>query len=307
VIAMMIDVDDLTVVFGRGLRSSGHKALDHVSFRVEEGDSFALLGPNGAGKSTTLYCILGLLSPTSGSARVLGQLLEPGSPLFRDIAFVPEEPHFHDYLTVEEAVRYYAALHGEVLPPARLTAVLEELRLETARTTVLSACSKGMKQKVGIARCLLRPPRLLVLDEPMRGLDPASVKQFRDVLIDLNRRGATIVMNSHQLSEVEQVATRAAILSKGRLLAVKPLAELTREEKNVYAIEIEGLGPLPDYLTVDRMTEGSVRGTVSAEHLYEFMELARASGAAVRSCVIKKYTLEESFLATLSESERGRV
>ena len=303
----MVDIDDLTVVFDRGLRRSGHTALNHVSVQVEEGDVFALIGPNGAGKSTMIYCMLGLLRPTSGSARVFGHVLEPGSSLFRDIAFVPEEPHYHDYLTVEEAVSYYAALQGEPLSTARLTAVLEQLKLESARATRLSACSKGMKQKVGLARCLLRPPRLLVLDEPMRGLDAVTVKEFRDVLIDLNRRGATIVMNSHQLSEVEQLATHVAILSNGRLLAVKPLSELTREEESVFAIEVDQLGELPGYLTVDRVADGRVRGTVPAERLYEFMELARTRGAVVRSCVIKKRTLEDSFLATLGESERAHV
>jgi len=303
----VIDIDDLTVVFDRGLRRAGQKALDRVSLQVGEGDAFALIGPNGAGKSTMLYCLLGLLAPTSGSARVFGQVLEPGSSLFRDIAFVPEDPHYHDYLTVEEGVRYYAALQGDRLSAERLTSVLEQLQLETVRTTRLSACSKGMKQKVGIARCLLRPPRLLVLDEPMRGLDAVTVKQFRDVLIDLNRRGATIVMNSHQLSEVEQVATHVAILSKGQLLAVKPLSELTRVEQHVYSVEVDHLGELPDYLTVDRLHDGRVRGTVPAQRLFEFMDLARIRGADVHSCVIKKHTLEDSFLATLSESERAHV
>lgn len=305
--AMTIDVDDLSVVFGRGLRRSGRTVLDHVSFQVNEGDSFALLGPNGAGKSTTIYCMLGLLRPTAGAVRVFGRVLEAGCLAFRDIAFVPEEPHYHDYLTVEEAIRYYAALHGETIPAARLNSVLEELRLETVRTASLSTCSKGMKQKVGLARCLLRPPRLLVLDEPMRGLDPVSVKHFRDILIDLNRRGATIVMNSHQLSEVEQLATRAAILSNGRLVAVKPLSELTAEERDVYVIEVDGLGRRPDYLTVDKVMDGRVRGLVPAEHLYEFMELAKTSGAVVRSCAIKKQSLEESFLAAVSESERAHA
>src|SRR5262249_60637492 len=118
------------------------------------------------GKSKVIYCLLGLLHPTSGSARVFGRVLEPGSSLFRDIAFVPEEPHYHDYLTVEEAVRYYASLQGEVVSTERIMAVLEQLKLESARTARLSVCSKGMKQKVGIARCLFRPPRLLVLYEP---------------------------------------------------------------------------------------------------------------------------------------------
>jgi ABC-2 type transport system ATP-binding protein len=185
--------------------------------------------------------------------------------------------------------------------------VLEALRLETAKTTVLATCSKGMKQKVGLAACLLRPPKLLVLDEPMRGLDPVTVKQFRDILIDLNRQGVTIVMNSHQLSEVEQVATRVAILAGGRLLMVKPLSELTGEEASVYVVEVDRLGEIPNYLTVDWTEDGRVRGTVPAEHLFEFMELARIRNAAVRSCAIKKHTLEESFLASLNESECPRV
>lgn len=303
----IVDIDDVSVVFGHRLRASGKRALDHVSFQVAEGDAFALLGPNGAGKSTMIYCLLGLLSPTSGAARVFGQVLEPGSPVFGDIAFVPEEPHYHDYLTVEESIRYYATLHGEVLSSEQMTAVLERLKLESARTTRLSTCSKGMKQKVGIARCLLRPPRLLVLDEPMRGLDPVSVKQLRDVLIDLNRRGATIVMNSHQLSEVEQIATRVAILSNGQLLAVKPLSELTGEDEDVYAIEVEGLAPLPPYLAVDHSIDGRIRGTLPAASLYDFMELTRTSGAAVRSCVIKRRTLEESFLAALDAAKGPHV
>jgi ABC-2 type transport system ATP-binding protein len=103
-----------------------------------------------------------------------------------------------------------------------------------------------MKQKVGIAQCLLREPRLLVLDEPMRGLDPVTVKEFGDVLVDLNRRGVTIVMNSHLLSEVEQVASRAAILDGGRVLAAKPLAELTAERADVYLIEVDGLPSPPE-------------------------------------------------------------
>ena len=226
---MIVDVDDVSVVYGRGLRSAGRTALDHVSLQIEEGESFALIGPNGAGKSTMVYCILGLLPPTSGSARVFGSVLEPGAAAFRDIAFVPEEPHYHDYLTVEEAVEYYASLNGERPPPGRVATVLAQLQLDRDRKTLLRACSKGMKQKVGIARCLMHQPRLLILDEPMRGLDPVAVKDFRDVLIDLNRRGVTILMNSHQLSEVEKLATRAAILARGRVLTVKPLSELTRD------------------------------------------------------------------------------
>jgi ABC-2 type transport system ATP-binding protein len=298
----LVAVDALTVVFRHRIWRR-HTALDAVSLQVEEGDIFALLGPNGAGKSTAVYCVLGLVPPTRGEVRVFGEQLTPGSRRFRDVAFLPEEPHYHEYLTVEEAVTYYAALGGADVGRARISSVLEQLRLDKVRSTRLASCSKGMKQKVGIAQCLLREPRLLVLDEPMRGLDPVTVKEFRDVLVDLNRRGVTIVMNSHLLSEVEQVASRAAILDEGRVLAVKPLSELTVERTDVYLIEVDGLPSAPEYMTVDEAAGGRLRGSIPAGRLFDLMESVRSAGAVLRSCRLKKDTLEESFLAVLRQAD----
>jgi ABC-2 type transport system ATP-binding protein len=222
---VIVETEDLTVVFRRRFRRT-LVALDGVNLSIREGDFFALLGPNGAGKSTALYCMLGLLRPSSGEARVFGRRLRPGCDEFRDIAYLPEEPHYHDYLTVEEAVTYYARLAGVDAAPPRVRDVLERLDIASARSTPVAACSKGMKQKVGIAHCLLHEPRLLFLDEPMRGLDPIATKDFRGVLLDLNHRGVTIVMNSHLLSEVELVANRAAILADGRVAAVDDVSAL---------------------------------------------------------------------------------
>ena len=224
----MVEFDDLTVVFGRGWPRRTLTALEHLTLEIRAGDFFAFIGPNGAGKSTALYCMLGLLRPTSGDARVFGERLRPGCAAFRDVAYLPEEPHYHDYLTVEEAIRYYARLSGAKPSAAEMTRLLERLDLDHVRSTPVSSCSKGMKQKVGIAQCLLQEPKLLLVDEPMRGLDPVAVKDFRDVLVDLNRRGVTVVMNSHLLSEVELVATRVAILARGRLVAVDQLDALKR-------------------------------------------------------------------------------
>jgi ABC-2 type transport system ATP-binding protein len=254
-----------------------------------------------------VYCLLGLLQPTRGQVRVFGRVLEPGSPAFRDIAFLPEEPHYHDYLTVEEAVSYYAALSGHACDHRRLTSVLEQLRLDKVRSVRVALCSKGMKQKVGIAQCLLHEPQLLVLDEPMRGLDPVTVKEFRDVLIALNRRGVTIIMNSHLLGEVEQVATRAAILAEGRVLAVKRIDELTSERTDVYVVDVERLPSIPDYVVVEQATHDRMRGTIPAARVYDFMELARTSGALVKTCSLKKDTLEESFFAVLKGAEAEHV
>jgi ABC-type multidrug transport system ATPase subunit len=223
-----VEIDDLTVVFRHGWPHRALMALDAVSFDLREGDFLALIGPNGAGKSTILYCMLGLLRPTRGTARVFGTTLRPGSREFRDIAYLPEEPHYHDYLTVEEAIRYYARLSGSHPTAAQMSDLLDRLNLARVRSAPVGACSKGMKQKVGIAQCLLQRPKLLLVDEPMRGLDPIAVKDFRDVMVDLNRRGVTVVMSSHQLSEVELVASRVAILVNGRLVAIDDIGAFAR-------------------------------------------------------------------------------
>jgi ABC-type multidrug transport system ATPase subunit len=215
----VVDLEHLTVTFRDGWRRVT-RAVDDLTLSIREGEFFALLGPNGAGKSTTFYCMLGLLTPTSGSVRLFGRVPRPGAAIFGDVAYLPEEPHYHDYLTVEEAILYYVRLYGSLPPAKRVTEVLERLGLAAARRQRIARCSKGMKQKVGVAQCLLHEPRLLLLDEPMRGLDPVTVKEFREILRELNGRGVTVVMNSHLLAEVELVASRAAILDQGRLIAV---------------------------------------------------------------------------------------
>jgi Cu-processing system ATP-binding protein len=139
--------------------------------------------------------------------------------VFADIGYLPEEPNYHPFLTVEEAVAYYTALSGRVVPKAQVDALLDRLGLLEHRKQLISRCSKGMKQKVGIAQCVLHAPRVLILDEPMRGLDPAAVHLFREMLLDLNAKGATVIMSSHLLAEVELVATRVAIIDRGRVLA----------------------------------------------------------------------------------------
>ncbi|MCC6992089.1 MAG: ABC transporter ATP-binding protein [Acidobacteria bacterium] len=230
-----IQLTGLTVEYGRrGFGARATRALDGVTLTVAPGDFMAIIGPNGSGKTTAIACLLGLRRPTAGTTRVFGAQLEAGTPAFRDIVYVPEEAQYHDYLTVEEVTRYYAALHGRPATDAALAAVFERLHLSSSRHTRIAACSKGMKQKVGLAQCLLQKPRLLVLDEPMRGLDPVAVREFRDVLAGLHRDGVTVLMSSHVLPEVEQLATRIAVLDSGRLLAVTDRDAVT--------------GPLEDWL-----------------------------------------------------------
>lgn len=281
--------------FRRGVLRKQVKALNGLSLDVREGDFFALVGQNGAGKSTAMYCLLGLLKPTSGKVTVMGQTPELGSPLYRSVAYLPEEPHYHLYLTVEEATRYYASLYGRRIPTKTISDTLEKLGLAQFKDLRLSKCSKGMKQKVGIAQCMLQEARLLFLDEPTRGLDPLVVREFREALREIHQRGATIVMNSHVLSEIEMLANRVAIMERGRVVVQDELHNLLTLDKELYTVTFEANGSMPDYVTSVERLGNFAKGTIPKERLYDFMEFSRKAGLQLQECSLKKISLEDSF------------
>ena len=291
----MIVAENLHMHFRRGVLRKQVKALNGLSLDVREGDFFALVGQNGAGKSTAMYCLLGLLKPTSGKVTVMGQTPELGSPLYRSVAYLPEEPHYHLYLTVEEATRYYASLYGRRIPTKTISDTLEKLGLAEFKDLRLSKCSKGMKQKVGIAQCMLQEARLLFLDEPTRGLDPLVVREFREALREIHQRGATIVMNSHVLSEIEMLANRVAIMERGRVVVQDELHNLLTLDKELYTVTFEANGSMPDYVTSVERVGNFAKGTIPKERLYDFMEFSRNAGLQLQECSLKKISLEDSF------------
>ena len=240
----MIETEQLQVVYRAGFRRKPVQALAGLDLRVEPGECLGLLGHNGAGKSTALGCFLGLIRPTAGTVTILGQTPVPGAELFRQVGYLPEEPTYHPHLTVREALTYYGRLQGIADVDAASEPLLERLDLARWRDLPIASCSKGMKQKVGIVQCLLHAPRLLLLDEPMRGLDPLAVMAFRELLAEANRDGVTIVMSSHLLGEVEQLARRVVILDRGRLIADDSVANLTRHREPRYAVAIARHGHL---------------------------------------------------------------
>jgi ABC-2 type transport system ATP-binding protein len=299
----MLQAEELSVSFRGGVRRRPIHALQGLTLRIGEGEFFALLGQNGAGKSTAMYAFLGLLRPTSGRVRLFGETPRPGAPTFARIGYLPEEPQYHGYLTVGEALDYYAALHTDPLGPKERLELLERLDLAEARDLRVAKCSKGMKQKLGIAQCLVNRPTLLFLDEPMRGLDPLAVKTFREMLVEIHRQGATVIVNSHIMAEVELVATRAAILGHGRLIADDTIENLTRLAEDVYEVVFEGPdgGPL---CLAGAAREGIVtRGTVLAPALPEFLAFAAGPGITLVSLHRKRATLEESFEAIVKGSD----
>jgi ABC-2 type transport system ATP-binding protein len=284
------------------LRKKLH-ALNGINLEVRDGDFFALVGQNGAGKSTAMYCMLGLMKPTSGKIEVMGRVPELGSELYRDVAYLPEEPHYHLYLTVEEATRYYASLYGRRVTPKKIDDTLERLGLGQFKSLPLSKCSKGMKQKVGIAQCLIHETRLLFLDEPTRGLDPLLVREFRETLREIHQRGATIVMNSHVLSEIEMLANRVAILERGKVVAQDDLRSFLTVDNELYSVAFEANGSAPNYATSVERTGNVMMADIPKAKLYDFIKHTKDSGLTLYECSLKKNSLEDSFFKLIKGEE----
>ena len=202
-------------------------AVDDVSFTLEPGELFALLGPNGAGKTTTLRILAGLIAPTTGSVEIDGQRMGPQSaPQLRArIGFLTEAPGLWDRLTVRDNLLVYARLYGLPSPTTVVDEALERFEIRDRGDDRAAQLSKGLKQRVALARSLLHDPPIAMLDEPTSGLDPASAREVRDLVLSLRAQGRTILLCTHNLDEVERVADRVAVLSR-RLIAMGTPASL---------------------------------------------------------------------------------
>jgi ABC-2 type transport system ATP-binding protein len=212
-------------------RPRPYRALDALSLQVEQGEVFGFLGPNGAGKSTTLKLLMGLIFPTSGTARILGQPVTTATTR-RFVGFLPENPYFYDYLTAEELLAYFAGLCG--IGPAERTArvarALDEVGIGGERRLKLRSFSKGMIQRVGVAQALVGDPTVVFFDEPMSGLDPLGRRDLRQLMLRLRDRGCTVFFSSHILSDAEALCSRVAIVAQGRLMAQGRLTDLVAFE-----------------------------------------------------------------------------
>jgi ABC-2 type transport system ATP-binding protein len=203
-------------------------ALKPLDLRVEEGEIFGFLGPNGAGKTTTLKLLMGLVFPTSGSARILG--MELNDPRMKaQVGFLPEQPYFYDYLTARELLEYYGQLSGVQARQRarRIPEVLERVGLRDAADLQLRKFSKGMLQRAGIAQAILHDPKIVFFDEPTSGLDPMGRREVRDLMEQLKQEGKTVFFSTHILSDAEALCDRVAIIHQGELRGVGAVADLT--------------------------------------------------------------------------------
>ncbi|MBU1356564.1 MAG: ABC transporter ATP-binding protein [Candidatus Edwardsbacteria bacterium] len=206
--------------------------LDRISLEVKPGEIFGFLGPNGAGKTTTIKALMGIIRPSSGTARIMGHdILEKSQEVKKRIGFLPENPYFYDYLTVGEFIRFCAALFGITgkKAKAKTDELLELVGMTRAAGLPLRKCSKGMLQRTGIAQSLVNDPEFLVWDEPVSGLDPLGRKEVKDLMLELKKQGKTIFFSSHILPDAEALCDRVGIIVGGRMHRVGTLPELLKD------------------------------------------------------------------------------
>jgi ABC-2 type transport system ATP-binding protein len=295
----------LTKRFQRGFGS--FTAVDNLELTVPRGVTFGLLGPNGAGKTTTIQMILGLIRPSQGSAEVLGGRISE-LEVRRQIGFVPEKFQLPPFLSAEEFLHLQGRLFGLSGPrlAQRVNATLEQVGLSTRRRDRVSGFSKGMQQRLVLAQALLNEPTLLILDEPTSALDPVGRREVREIIKQAHDRGATVLLNSHLLSEVEAVCDQVAILRNGKLLRQGPIHALAGQSLRVDA-RVGGygdgvasaVGPLVSQLTVHQRDAGQVELAFEVPGEEQLPAIAQAivsSGASLYSLVPHHESLEDLFM-----------
>ena len=277
-------------------------AVDHVDLTVETGDVFGYLGPNGAGKTTSRRMLLGLIRPTSGAARLFGRdpVLD-GARALDGVAGFVEGPRFYPYLTGRKNLRLLADLDGHGAR-TRIDEVLALVDLSDRAKDRVGGYSHGMRQRLGIAASLLRNPQLLLLDEPTTGLDPAGMRDMRDLVRRLAGEGITVLLSSHLLAEVEELCNRVAIIQKGRILYEGALASLLASAASGYVLRALDVEQAAEVCRAQagiadvRALDGEVRFSADEDAVAALtVELGRA-GVGITALVPQTVSLEELFL-----------
>jgi ABC-2 type transport system ATP-binding protein len=284
-------------------------AVEDVSFSVQPGSIHGLLGPNGAGKTTTLKMLLGLVRPTTGSFEILG--VPASKPVSRArLGFLPEQPYFSPQLSAMQAMRLYARLAGR--PRAgvgeEICSLLETVGLARQDHLQLSKFSRGMLQRLGLAQALLGAPEVLILDEPASGLDPVGQADVRNLMLDLAAKGTTILLSSHQLSEVEAVCDRVTILNRGRVAAEGKLDDLLNTVGQT-SVRAEGLAELPAKIAPEASDVAATGNTwifsVADAAVRAVVDAVDDGGGRIVSISPKRESLEDYFARLLADVREG--
>lgn len=283
-------------------------AVNNVSFSVQVGEIFGFIGPNGAGKTTTIKTLLGLLFPTSGKATVLGKPAGDIEAKER-ISYLPESPYFYEHMTAAEVLDFYCQLFRMSTSARRkkVGELLERVGLGKDGHRALRQYSKGMLQRVGIAQALINDPELLFFDEPTSGLDPIAHKDIQDLILSLREQGKTVFLSSHQLSDVEHVCNRVAIINRGELVKMGTMEQLLHAGRTIVTIACA------DQQLVDQLKGWAAHTTVDGDLFKVYLETdedvhktidAVRGKASLVSVVPQRQTLEDLFVEIVREGRK---
>jgi ABC-2 type transport system ATP-binding protein len=295
-------------------RLGSRTVLKEVSFDVERGDIFGYLGPNGAGKTTSIRVLLGLFRPDEGNASLLGHDVSIDETRKR-IGFVLESDGLYDNLNATDNLAYYASIYGVAQPPRRIEEVLTLVKLKDRAREKISAYSRGMRQRLALARALLHNPDILILDEPTAGVDPTGQIEVRELMLDMARnQGKTILFSSHNLDEVQRICNRVALINRGSIRMYGRLDELQRSMGGD-EILIETTAPLAEpFLNELRKVPGIVSANTFERNLTLSLDRNKADvpsvvaylserGAGIEQVIRKEASLEDMYMAILKEAE----
>lgn len=297
--------DGLAKTFRKPFSGARVEAVRGVSFRVNEGEVFGFVGPNGAGKTTSIKMLVGLIFPTAGKASIFG-VPAPSPEAMRRVGFLPENPYIYPYLTPREFVSMcgrLSGLSGKDLD-AKVARVIDRVGMTEAIDRRVGALSKGMTQRVGLASALVHDPDLLLLDEPMSGLDPIGRRDVRDLILEERARKKTVFFSTHILSDVETLCDRVCILRKGKVLVEGKLGDLLEGGEQRREVALDGASDAAK-AALEKLAESKGRpmgdhwvlDVVGDERVMTVVLAAKEHGARLVSVVPKRGTLEEVFFA----------
>lgn len=303
----VLQADNLVKTFKIGFARKVVHAVRGISFEVGQGEIFGFLGPNGAGKTTTLKMCIDLIRPSSGTIRLFGASPSSAGARAR-LGYLPEQPYFYDYLKPEEILDFFGRLHG--IPAARRKKksdeLLERVGLAHARGRTLRKFSKGMLQRIGLAQALISDPDLVILDEPLSGLDPIGRKELKDIISSLKSKGTTVFFSSHILADIELLCDKIAIIDQGKLKYTGTTRELVEQGHNEVEIIASGLEDelvlrLESHFAIQRFGE-TVKMVGPREHSSDTVRSIIEAGGEVRSVIPRSETLEEIFVRTANRA-----
>ena len=308
--ATVLQTEGLTKIYRSFFAPAGVKAVDGLDLAVRQGETYAMVGPNGSGKTTTLKILLGLIFPTSGTASIFGKTIADLSVRAR-IGFLPEDAYLYDCFNGEELLDFYAGLFGYSRQQRRqlVDDLLSLVGMQANRKVPFRECSKGMRQRLALAQALVNDPELLILDEPTSGLDPAGRHQMTRLILEMKRRGKTLLLCSHFLAEVEEVCDRVGIMYQGRLVAEGSLSELAGEPTETLITTTGLAGEAAERVArhpgVLRMEDNVVRvGTTDGDQLWSVLDSIRGAGGQVVEISRPRPSLQDVFVRTIRADTR---